>query len=72
MPVEYVLAKNLRRLREERKLSQENVARYAGLTPRGYREIEEERYTPSIAVLVRLARALRCSLDELLPPDEVE
>ena len=72
MPVEYVLAKNLRRLREQKRLSEENMARYAGLTTRGYREIEQERYVPSIVVLVRLAKALQCSLDELLPLDEIE
>jgi len=72
MPVEYVLAKNLRRLREKKRLSEENMARYAGLTPRGYREIEHERYMPSIIVLVRLAKALNCRLDELLPLDEIE
>ena len=72
MPVEYVLAKNLRRLREKKRLSEENMARYAGLTARGYREIEHERYIPSIVVLVRLAKALNCRLDELLPLDEIE
>jgi len=71
-PVEHVLAGNLKRLREEQKLSEENAARYAGLTTRAYREIEDERHTPSIMVLVRLARALRCSLDDLIPLDEVE
>lgn len=42
------------------------------MTIQGYREIEEERYVPTIVVLIRLAKALNCSLDELLPLDEIE
>jgi len=72
MPVEYVLATNLKKLREKARLTQENMATHAGLTVRTYRDIEEERYIPALNVLVRLARALGCSLDDLLPLDEVE
>jgi len=72
MPIESVLAANLRRLREKGRLSEESLARHAGLTLRGYREIEEERYMPTASVLVRLARALGCRLDDLLPLDEIE
>jgi transcriptional regulator with XRE-family HTH domain len=72
MPIEYVLAQNLVRLRKKRRMSQEVMSRYSGLTIQGYREIEEERYIPTIAVLIRLAKALKCSLDDLLPMDEIE
>ncbi len=72
MPLEYVLAQNLRRLREAKHLSQENLARHAGLTTRAYRDIEEDRYTPTISVVIRLARAIGCTLDDLLPLDEIE
>ncbi len=72
MPVEFILAENLKRLRKKSRLSEENLARHAGLTVRGYREIEEERYVPTIQVLVRLARAIGCKLDDLLPLDEIE
>jgi len=71
-PVDYVIARNLKRLREKNRLTQENIAKFAGLTVRAYREIEEERYIPTINVLVRLAKALRCRLDEIVPLDEVE
>ncbi|MCX6646527.1 MAG: helix-turn-helix transcriptional regulator [bacterium] len=72
MPIEFVLAQNLVRLRKKRRMSQETMSRYSGLTIQGYREIEEERYVPTIVVLIRLAKALNCSLDELLPLDEIE
>ncbi len=72
MPIEYVLAENLKRLRKKRRMSDEAMSRYSGLTVHGYREIEEERYVPTISVLIQLARALKCSLDELLPLDEIE
>jgi len=71
-PVEYVLAKNLRRLREDKRLSEENLSRWSGLTVRAYRDIEEERYVPKLVVIVRLARALGCTIDDLIPLDEVE
>lgn len=71
-PVDYVIAKNLKRLREKNRLTQENISKFAGLTVRAYRDIEEDRYIPTINVLVRLAKALRCRLDELVPLDEVE
>jgi len=72
MPIEYILAQNLVRLRKKRRMSQETMSRYSGLTIQGYREIEEERYIPTIVVLIRLAKALNCTLDELLPLDEIE
>ena len=71
-PIEYVLAQNLIRIRKKKRMSQETVARYSGMTGRGYREIEEERYVPTLVVIVRLAKALKCSIDDLLPLDEIE
>jgi len=71
-PVELVLSENLKRLRRINRLTEESMSKNAGLTVHAYREIEEERYMPTIAVLVRLARALRCRLDDLIPIDEVE
>ena len=71
-PIEYVLSENLLFLRKKNFLTEEGLAKNAGLTVRAYREIEEERYLPTVSVLVRLARALRCKLDDLLPINEVE
>ena len=71
-PTEFVLSQNLIRIRKKKRMSQETVARYSGMTARGYREIEEERYMPTLVVLVRLAKALKCSIDDLLPLDEIE
>ncbi len=71
-PVEYVLAMNLKRIRKDKRITEENLSRWAGLTVRAYRDIEEERYVPKLVVIVRLARALGCKLDDLIPLDEVE
>ena len=72
MPIEYVLSDNLKRIRGKKKLSEEIVSRYAGLTLHGYKEIEDELHLPNLIVLVRIARALKCKIDDLLPLDEIE
>ena len=62
-----LLARNLRRLREEKHLTQERVAEKAGLAPRHYQQIEnEERPGLQVATVERLAKALGVSVADLL------
>ncbi len=60
------LAKNLRALRESRGLSQEQIARLAGVPRPTWANLESGDSNPTLAVLSRVASALQVRLDELL------
>ncbi len=65
MDLKNVLATNLRRLRHERELTQEDVAELTGLSARYVGSIERARVSASVTVLGKLAKALKvdpCSL----------
>lgn len=65
MDLKEVLATNLRRLRHERELTQEDVAELTGLSSRYVGSIERARVSASVTVLAKLAAALKvdpCSL----------
>jgi transcriptional regulator with XRE-family HTH domain len=61
-----ILAANLRRLREERRLSQEALALKADMDPAEVRRIEACKRDPGVRVLARLAAALGIAAAELL------
>lgn len=63
-----VLGDNLRRHRQAKKLSQAELARQAGLSRVGYRNIETGGAAPRADTLARLAAALRVGLDDLVRP----
>jgi transcriptional regulator with XRE-family HTH domain len=64
------LSQNLRRLRLERELTQEQLAERAGLTYRHYQQIEgEDRPGLQVVTVERLAKALRVSVAELVGPN---
>lgn len=71
-PLDTVLARNLVKIRERSGMSREKLARYSGTTEKTIIEIEHEIYIPSLEILVRIARALRCTIHELVPVEEVE
>jgi Zn-dependent peptidase ImmA (M78 family)/DNA-binding XRE family transcriptional regulator len=60
------LAANLRRIRKDRGLSQEQLAEAAGLSRVGYANIEGERTVPRTDSLARIASALGVGIDDLL------
>jgi len=57
--------KNVARLRERRKLTQEELAEKAGVSARYLQSIEAGEYFPTLPTLVRLNSALRCDWGEL-------
>jgi len=57
---------HLRRIREEKKMSQEDLAFEADLSRRTILRIEQGSHNPSLVVLVSLARALNITLIKLL------
>jgi transcriptional regulator with XRE-family HTH domain len=59
------LARAIRDLREARKLTQEEVAHEAGITPGTYSRIEGARANPTWTTVERIARALGVSLSVL-------
>jgi transcriptional regulator with XRE-family HTH domain len=68
-----VVARNIRRLRVARKLSQETLAVDAGIDRTYVSRLERGLENPTVAVLEKLARALSSTLEELVttpPPDE--
>lgn len=59
MDLKHVLAKNLRQLRHERGLTQEDVAEITGLSSRYVGSIERARVSASVTVLGKLATAMK-------------
>ena len=59
MDLKHVVAKNLRRIRYERDLTQEDVAGLTGLSLRYVGSIERGRVSASVTVLGKLATALK-------------
>ena len=64
-----IFAENLRAERARRQLSQEVLAEKADITPEYLARIEHEKYSPSLVVIVRLAKALGVTIDKLMPLD---
>lgn len=68
MDVRRVVARNVRRVRVGRGLSQEKLAVDAAIDRTHVSRIERARENPTIVVLDRLARALKVDIRELLAP----
>jgi transcriptional regulator with XRE-family HTH domain len=66
MKLRQVVAKNLRKLRGERGLSQEELADRAGLNRNYVGMIEREENAPTVDTLEDLARALDVSVIDLV------
>jgi transcriptional regulator with XRE-family HTH domain len=61
-----VFAANLRRLRHERSLTQDDLAGRASMDPSELRRFEAARRDPGIRVLIRLSRGLEVRPADLL------
>lgn len=61
---------NLKKRRCTRNLTMKQVADAAGISESMYCLVENGRRTPSLKVLKKLARALGCTVDELIGGDE--
>ena len=64
-PVLVALGKNVRELREQKKLTQEALAERSGLDPSYISGIERAVRNPSIVSLARLASGLGCTVAEV-------
>jgi transcriptional regulator with XRE-family HTH domain len=63
------LGKTVRRMRSERGLSIQALARASGLSPGTIHKIENDAMVPSVTVLLKLARSLECAVGDLLAED---
>lgn len=70
----YAIAENLRRLRGEKRLSLDDVARFTGVSKSMLGQIERRASNPTIQTVWRIANGLRISLSGLLrlPENETE
>ncbi|WP_336966881.1 helix-turn-helix transcriptional regulator [Sphingobium aquiterrae] len=59
MDLKHVLATNVRRLRHELDLTQEDIAELTGLSSRYVGSIERARVSASVTVLDKLAKAFK-------------
>ena len=64
-PVLMALGKNVRDLREQKKLTQEALAERSGLDPSYISGIERAVRNPSVVSLARLADGLDCTVSEI-------
>ncbi len=64
-----VFAANLRAERAKKRFTQEKLAEMADITPEYLARIESEKYSPSLVVIVNLAKALGISVDRLVSVD---
>ena len=62
------LAANIRRLREARGLSQQQMAQLSGIPRPTWASLESGAANPTLAVLTRTAAALQVSIEELIGP----
>lgn len=67
----YSFGTSLRRAREKREYTREQIAERAGISPRFVSAIENDRRKPSLDVLMRLVHAIGTSFDEVLMPQTI-
>jgi len=60
------VGQNVKRLREEQRYTQTEIARRCGVTPAAISGLEHGVFTPSATLLVNLARVLGVSVEELI------
>lgn len=63
------LGNKIKQLRQERSWSQDELAHHAGIDGRQISRYENNRVTPSVDVVIKLARAFDVSVDHLLIDD---
>jgi len=64
------IGKRIRKRRQELKLTQEDLARALGLTPQHISGIEQDKRSPSLASLAKLAEELGITVDYLVTGKE--
>ena len=68
LPIASSLASNVRKLREARGLTQQQMAKLSGVPRPTWANLESGQANPTIAVLARVADALQVRIEELIEP----
>ena len=63
---EMAFARNLTYFRKKIGFKQSRVAQEVNITPAYYNQLEKGKRTPSLKVALRIAKTLRCSIEDLL------
>ncbi|MEX0895898.1 MAG: helix-turn-helix transcriptional regulator [Patescibacteria group bacterium] len=66
MPPKPKIGTNLKKLRSDKKLTQAQLAKLAGITANYYARIERDEENPSIEVIRDIAKALKVKSCEIL------
>lgn len=61
------IGKKLKKIREEKNLSQEDVAKAAGIATGYYSRVERGKHSPSSSVLERICKVLKIKSSDILP-----
>lgn len=61
-----MFAKNLKKHRKRKKMSQEDMAEFIGITRQGYAKYENDESQPPFKVLIKMADFFDVTVDELL------
>lgn len=67
-----VIAENLRRLREERKLSLDNVAKLSGVSKSMLGQIERGEVNPTVSIVWKISNGLKISFTQLMSRPETD
>ena len=55
----------IKRYRSERRMTQQDLAKLAGVSRQSINSIEQGRYMPSLSLALKLARVFECATDDL-------
>jgi transcriptional regulator with XRE-family HTH domain len=66
MPPSRRLATRLRQIRKERQITQEALAKRARISRVYLAQLERQRQDPSLSIVVRLAKALKVKIGDLV------
>ncbi len=66
MPPKPKIGKNLKRIRKDKKITQVQLAKKAGISSNYYARIERDEENPSLEVLKEISKALKVKSSEIL------
>ena len=66
-----LIAKNIKRLREFKKLSQKEVCASSNIPQGQYSRIENSKVEPSVSTLAKLAKVFEVSISEFFKSDDI-
>lgn len=61
------IGKKLRKIREEQDISQEQLAKAAGISTGYYARLERGKHDPSPSVLAKISKVLKIKSSDILP-----